>query len=103
MTGSSNDVRASPRINPAPCTDPSKPSAAPFWQGLLQAFCQKLQILGGRAPDRRLIGRSGGERGLGLVDDRLERRRFADRQIGEYLAVDRDPGLAEAVDKPAVS
>ena len=42
------------------------------------------------------------QRGLGLLDDRLERRRLVDREIGQHLAVDRDPGLGEPVDKPAV-
>src|SRR5262252_10779248 len=42
------------------------------------------------------------QRGLGLLDDRLERRRLADREVGQHLAVDRDPGLAQAGDKSAV-
>src|SRR5262252_3492879 len=42
------------------------------------------------------------QRGLGLLDDRLERRRLADREVGQHLAVDRDPGLAQARDKSAV-
>src|SRR5690606_3364323 len=43
-----------------------------------------------------------GERRLRLVDQRLEGFRLADGEIGEHLAVDLDPGLAEAVDKSAV-
>ena len=42
------------------------------------------------------------QRGLGLLDDHLERRRLADGEIGQHLAVDRDPGLAQARDKSAV-
>src|SRR5262249_14943341 len=42
------------------------------------------------------------QRGLGLLDDRLEGRWLADREVGQNLAVDRDPGFAEAVDKSAV-
>ena len=39
---------------------------------------------------------------LGLRDQRGERCGLGDRDIGEHLAVDRDPSLAEAVDKSAV-
>src|SRR5712691_1323552 len=46
--------------------------------------------------------RSGRERGLGLLDDRLEGGRLADGEIGQHLAVDRDPGLGDAGDEPAV-
>ena len=42
------------------------------------------------------------QRGLGLLDDRLEGGRLADREVGQHLAVDRDPGLVEAVDESAV-
>ena len=42
------------------------------------------------------------QRGLGLLDDGLECRRLADREIGQHLAIDRDAGLREPVDKPAV-
>src|SRR5436190_2051834 len=41
-------------------------------------------------------------RGFGLFHDRLERRRLGDGEIGQDLAVDRQPGLGEAVDEPAV-
>src|SRR3984957_13141909 len=50
---------------------------------------------------RRLTA-SGGERRLGLLGDRLERRRLVDREIREHLAVDGDAGLGQAVDKHAV-
>ncbi len=43
-----------------------------------------------------------GQRGLGLLDDGLECRRLVDREIGQHLAIDRDAGLREPVDKPAV-
>src|SRR5579872_6002837 len=39
---------------------------------------------------------------LGLSDDRLERRRFGDGQVRQYLAVDGDAGLGEPGDKSAV-
>src|ERR1041385_1612157 len=42
------------------------------------------------------------QRGLGLLDDRLEGGWLADREIGQHLAVDRDAGLGKPVDKPAV-
>src|SRR6202035_2284531 len=42
------------------------------------------------------------ERRLGLADDRLERPRLVDREIGEHLAVDGDAGLVEARDETAV-
>src|SRR5216684_1501952 len=42
------------------------------------------------------------QRRFGLLDDRLERRRLADRKVGEHLAVDQEPGLAETVDEPAI-
>ncbi len=41
-------------------------------------------------------------RGFGLLDDRLECGRLADRQIRQHLAVDLEPGFAEAVDEPAI-
>src|SRR6202008_1788949 len=44
----------------------------------------------------------GGERRLGLLGDRLERRRLVDREIRQHLAVDHDARLGEAVDKSAV-
>src|SRR5580698_234057 len=44
----------------------------------------------------------GGERGLYLPDDRLERCRLADREIGQHLAVDGDVGLAQAGNEAAV-
>src|ERR1700758_1775813 len=37
-----------------------------------------------------------------LADDGLERRRFADREIGQHLAVNRDAGFGEAGDEAAV-
>src|ERR1700733_1554126 len=43
-----------------------------------------------------------GERGFYLPDDRLERRRLADREIGQNLAVHGDVGLAQAGDETAV-
>ncbi len=42
------------------------------------------------------------ERGLGLLGDRLERRRLGDGEIRQHLAVHRDARLREAVDKDAV-
>ena len=39
------------------------------------------------------------QRGLGLFDDRLERRRLVDREIGQHLAVDLEAGLGEPVDE----
>src|SRR5579885_1463243 len=50
----------------------------------------------------RLKAGSVRKRGAGRIDDRLERCRLAHREIGEHLAVDCDPGLAEAVDKSAI-
>src|SRR5207247_1066160 len=47
--------------------------------------------------------RGSGQRGFRLAHDRLERRRLADGKIGQHLAIDHDPGLAEAGDKSAVS
>src|SRR5271154_6179500 len=52
-----------------------------------------------RAPEAL---RSGRQCGLRLVDDRLECGRLVDGEIGQHLAVHRDPGFAEAGDKPAV-
>src|SRR2546423_3326964 len=43
-----------------------------------------------------------GQRSFRLAYDRLERRRLANGQIRQHLAIDYDPGLAEAVDKSAV-
>src|SRR3954468_19521520 len=42
------------------------------------------------------------ERGLGLLGDRLERRRLGDGEIRQHLAVHRDARLRQAVDKHAV-
>src|ERR1043166_2723251 len=52
--------------------------------------------------EEREGGSSGRERGLGLTDDGFERRRLANGEVGQHLAIDRDPGLAEAVDKSTV-
>ena len=41
----------------------------------------------------------GGQRGLGLLGDRLERRRLVDGEIRQHLAVDRDARLGQAVEK----
>src|ERR1700749_1605959 len=49
------------------------------------------------------MGRSGCERALGLLDDRLERGRLVDREIRQNLAVDGDTRLRQTVDKAAVS
>src|ERR1700745_3124489 len=54
------------------------------------------------APEVGAISSLRRERGLGLLGDRLERRRLVDREIREHLAVDRDARLGEAVDKSAV-
>ena len=51
---------------------------------------------------RRAAQRSGCSGALGLFDERRECRRFADRKIGQNLAIDFDPGLAEGVDKSAI-
>src|ERR1700687_5396833 len=42
------------------------------------------------------------QRGLGLFSDRLERRRLANGEIRQHLAVHRDARLGKAVDKDAV-
>src|SRR6185312_8041424 len=42
------------------------------------------------------------ERGLGLADDRFERRRLGDGEVRKHLAVDRNAGLVQARDKFAV-
>src|SRR5258708_27224779 len=42
------------------------------------------------------------QRRLGLLGDRLERRRLGDGEIRQHLAVDRDARLRQAVDKDAV-
>src|SRR5881394_2543109 len=42
------------------------------------------------------------QRGLGLLDDGLEGGRLADGEVGQHLAVDRNAGLGETVDEPAV-
>src|SRR5437667_2388554 len=42
------------------------------------------------------------QRGLGLLGDRLERRRLVDGEIRQHLAVHRDARLRQAVDKDAV-
>src|SRR5262249_27273958 len=42
------------------------------------------------------------QRGLGLLHDRLERRRLGDGEVRQDLAIDRDAGLGEAVDESAV-
>src|SRR5437899_4068499 len=54
------------------------------------------------ASEERDCGASGGQRGFGLTHDRFERRRLADGEVGQHLAIDHDPGLAEAADKSAV-
>src|SRR6185312_4554270 len=50
------------------------------------------------------IGRpqSGWQRGLGFFDDRLERRRLVDGEIGQHLAIDHHAGFGQAVDEAAV-
>src|SRR5581483_962219 len=45
---------------------------------------------------------SGGECGLGLLGNGLERCGLVDGEIGQHLAVDDDAGLGEPVDKSAV-
>src|ERR1700688_3887529 len=42
------------------------------------------------------------ERRLGLLGDRLERRRLVDGEIRQHLAVHRDARLGKAIDKPAI-
>src|SRR6266571_758177 len=54
------------------------------------------------ASEERDCGASGRQRGFGLTHDRFERRRLADGEVGQHLAIDHDPGLAEAADKSAV-
>src|SRR5271167_3236125 len=51
---------------------------------------------------RSIIAGSRGQRRLDLTDDRLERHRLADRQVGKHLAVDHDAGLGQAGDKATV-
>src|SRR5579864_43067 len=46
--------------------------------------------------------RSGRQRRLGLLGDRLERSGLADREIRQHLAVDHDARFRQAVDKSAV-
>ena len=41
--------------------------------------------------------------GAGLVDDRVERLGVEDRQLGEALAIEGDPGQVQAVDQSAVA
>ena len=53
------------------------------------------------ALSRRRLGHRR-QRALGLLDDRLERRRLGDGKIGQHLAVDQNPGLVEPGDKPAI-
>src|SRR5262245_35835220 len=53
-------------------------------------------------PEGAVASGGGRQRSLCLLDDRLKRRRLADREVGQHLAVDQQPGLAEAVDEPAV-
>src|SRR3954452_10711090 len=50
------------------------------------------------------IGRpqSGRQCGLGFLDDRLERRRLVDGEIGQHLAIDHDAGFRQAIDEAAV-
>src|ERR1700744_2886983 len=54
------------------------------------------------ADQLRRLTASGGERRLGLLGDRLERRRLVDREIREHLAVDHDARFGQAVDEHAV-
>src|SRR5581483_8693461 len=42
------------------------------------------------------------ERGLGLADDRFERRRLGDGEVRKHLAVDRNAGLVQARETFAV-
>src|SRR5262249_58492249 len=49
-----------------------------------------------------VVGPPLSKRRLGLADDGLECRRFADREIRQHLAIDRDPGFAKAGDETAV-
>src|SRR5580704_16415613 len=42
------------------------------------------------------------QRNLGLLGDRLERRRLVDCEVRQHLAVDRDARFGKAVDKDAV-
>src|SRR5215470_14907619 len=54
----------------------------------------------GSASERTLRRRRQG--GLGLLDDGLKGRRLGDGEVGQDLAIDHEPGLAQAVDKSAV-
>ena len=105
-----NGARASTRINPAPCTVLSRPSAAPIWRGITRGVLPKARNLeDGSVPSgaewaqngdfARLSGR---QRGLCLVDDGFERRRLVDGEVRKHFAIDRDPGFAETGDKSAV-
>src|ERR1700730_2910182 len=81
-------------------------------EGLCSALCQSPEIIGRsgttpaprqRAPSGHRFEASRRQGDLGLVDDGLECRRLVDGEIRQHLAIDRDPGLAEAGDKSAVS
>src|ERR1700721_1772484 len=58
--------------------------------------------MAGTSPAMTAKNMSGRQRGLGLLDDRLERRRLADGEGGKHLGVGHAPGSAEAVDKSTV-
>ncbi len=54
------------------------------------------------AAERQRSGGLCGESALRLLDERLECGRLAHRQLGQDLAINLDPGLAEAVDKSTI-
>src|SRR6266478_4967310 len=55
-----------------------------------------------RAPTGSAFRASSHQRGLGLVDNGLERRRLRDSEIRKHLSIDHDARLAEAGDKSTV-
>src|SRR5580700_3491900 len=84
--------------NPAPCTVPSPPSAAPTLQRITPDVLRRAR----NSSRATQLATSGRERGLCLIDNRFECRRLADCEVGEHLAVERDPGFAEAGNKSTV-
>ena len=83
--------------NPAPCIARSRRSAGRRSPSATRIARESREPVKGP-----LAFHSGRQCGLGLLGDRLERRRLGDREIRQHLAVDRDARLREAVDKDAV-
>src|SRR5262245_56993688 len=85
-------------MRPGPCIARSRRFAAPPWPAITRAASPGARPRA-RACNSWPLGR---QRCLGLADDRLERRRFANGQIRQDLAVDRHACLAQAVDEAAI-